>query len=211
MPIQTEFSILTVTPSNRQAHGPLVHDFFRLRKKVFVDELKWPLKVIDGDSEIDQFDRPSTVYHLLLDAEGRVRGGVRLLVADGTHMMSTVFQSQWEDQWFETPPVGPTVFESSRSCLDEELRGSKAGGPLYSMLLQAIAIYIKAHQATEFIFVVDRASFDRIQKTFPVRALAPGHVVHGEEILPAAISARPRVAATQEVAAAKNEPVAVSP
>lgn len=50
----------------------------RYRHNVFVEQLGWGLQTQDG-TELDQFDRPDTVYVVAQDDEGHIFGCARLL------------------------------------------------------------------------------------------------------------------------------------
>lgn len=56
-------------------HGAAFHEYLRLRKAFFVDELGWEIPHND-DVEMDQYDNPCAHYSLVL-RRGRVIGGAR--------------------------------------------------------------------------------------------------------------------------------------
>jgi N-acyl-L-homoserine lactone synthetase len=58
-------------------HGPAFHDYLRLRKSFFVDELGWDIPHND-EVEMDQYDNPCSFYSLVLK-RGRVIGGARAM------------------------------------------------------------------------------------------------------------------------------------
>jgi N-acyl-L-homoserine lactone synthetase len=58
-------------------HGPAFHEYLRLRKRFFVDELGWDIPHND-DVEMDQYDNPCAHYSLVL-RNGRVVGGARIM------------------------------------------------------------------------------------------------------------------------------------
>ena len=60
-------------------HGSAFHEYLRLRKSFFVDELHWDIPHND-DVEMDQYDNPCAHYSLVL-RNGRVVGGARSRVA----------------------------------------------------------------------------------------------------------------------------------
>lgn len=67
----------------------LAQELFAFRKKLFVDELGWDLKV-DGDSERDQFDTPDAVHCALL-RDRQVIGSFRAVRCDRPYLASAVF------------------------------------------------------------------------------------------------------------------------
>lgn len=58
-------------------YATLLRQFFRLRKRVFVDTLDWELDVFD-EMEIDQYDQETAEYILQVQ-DGKCIGGARLL------------------------------------------------------------------------------------------------------------------------------------
>lgn len=94
---------------------PALRDaMYRLRHKLFVEELKWKLTSQDG-MEFDQFDRDDTIYILYLD-EGEILACFRLLPTTKPHLLSDVFHSIAEGY----TPSGPHIWELSRYCFNNE-------------------------------------------------------------------------------------------
>lgn len=58
-------------------HGAAFHEYLRLRKTFFVDELDWDIPH-DDEVEMDQYDNPCAHYSLVLQF-GRVVGGARVM------------------------------------------------------------------------------------------------------------------------------------
>jgi acyl homoserine lactone synthase len=63
-------------------HGSAFHEYLRLRKSFFVDELHWDIPHND-DVEMDQYDNPCAHYSLVL-RNGRVVGGARIMPTTST-------------------------------------------------------------------------------------------------------------------------------
>jgi acyl homoserine lactone synthase len=88
----------------------------RLRARVFAERLAWSVKVENG-WEVDQFDKLDPLYLISEDADGRIRGTVRLLPTTGPNMLSDVFSQL-------LPPNqsvrSPRIWESSRFSVDHE-------------------------------------------------------------------------------------------
>ncbi|HRO10825.1 acyl-homoserine-lactone synthase [Amaricoccus sp.] len=63
-------------------HGSAFHEYLRLRKRFFVDELNWDIPHND-DVEMDQYDNPCAHYSLVL-RNGRVVGGARIMPTTST-------------------------------------------------------------------------------------------------------------------------------
>lgn len=63
-------------------HGTAFHEYLRLRKTFFVDELGWDIPHND-DVEMDQYDNPCAHYSLVL-RKGKVIGGARSMPTTST-------------------------------------------------------------------------------------------------------------------------------
>jgi N-acyl-L-homoserine lactone synthetase len=95
---------------HRSDNSDLFAQMFRHRKAVFCDQKKWDVKIVDGEFEIDEFDREDTAYLMSLDQDGRLVGSVRLLTTLNEHMLSGPFKPMFPDIGF----VSPTTWEASR-------------------------------------------------------------------------------------------------
>ncbi len=105
--------IKLVYGDTREEHPELIDAMHRLRKQVFHDRLRWDVPV-QGDWEIDHFDRENPLYILSIDNYGQLQGSLRLLPTVGPNMLRDVFA----DITSECGPVeNPFVWESSRFCI----------------------------------------------------------------------------------------------
>lgn len=100
-----------VTTENRDAYRRELAEMHAQRKRVFIDQLEWPLKC-DGDLEFDQFDGRDPIYLLHLDMAGSLRASARLLRTDQPHLLSEVFPHLCE----EGVPSGASIWEATRFC-----------------------------------------------------------------------------------------------
>ena len=108
--------------ANRDQHTEELSEMFRLRKKVFHDFLKWDVQV-EGDWEIDDYDRANPVYVLSYSPNGRLRGALRLLPTLGPNMLDDTFPILLDGN----PEVrSASVWESSRFCIDPEISQDRA-------------------------------------------------------------------------------------
>ncbi|MFN3889423.1 MAG: acyl-homoserine-lactone synthase [Beijerinckiaceae bacterium] len=108
-----------ITPENRDDNKILLQDVFRLRKKVFADQLKWEVPV-KGDLEFDLYDDLDCVYLATqCPTTGRVSGALRLMPTTGPHLMRDVFA-----HWFDDPIVleSSTIWEVTRFCIDPDFQ-----------------------------------------------------------------------------------------
>jgi acyl homoserine lactone synthase len=98
-------------------HGSELDQMFRLRKRVFADRLKWEVGTY-GHYEIDSYDMQKPLYVLAMDEAGRnVLGSLRLLPTTGPNMLADTFYELLPDG---RPYRSPTVWESSRYCVDTD-------------------------------------------------------------------------------------------
>ena len=107
--------ILYVEMSDRNSHRHLIEQYFRLRKRVFCDELKW-VDPVSEDMEYDDFDFMYNIYILHVDdCTGEVTGGVRLMPTTGPTLMHTV----WADMLPDRDDFrSPAIWEATRFCAD---------------------------------------------------------------------------------------------
>lgn len=80
------------------------------RHQVFVERLGWQLQTRDG-VELDEFDRPDTVYVIAQDDDGDIIGFARLLPTTRPYLLADVFPQLLNGL---PPPRSPDVWELSR-------------------------------------------------------------------------------------------------
>jgi N-acyl-L-homoserine lactone synthetase len=78
---------------------------FRQRKTVFYDQKKWDVGIVDGQFEIDEYDRDDTVYLMATDNFGELVGSVRLISTAMPHMMSGPFRKMFPEIGFRSPII----------------------------------------------------------------------------------------------------------
>ncbi len=88
-----------------------LEEMFQQRRTMFVERLRWPLRVDERGRERDEFDTQDAVYLLDRDREsGRLLGSLRLLRTDRPHLLSVHFPHLCEG----VLPCGEDVLEVSR-------------------------------------------------------------------------------------------------
>ncbi len=102
----------------REERPELFAEMFRQRKKVFIDQKKWDIKAVDGEFEIDEFDRDDAVYICSLLPDGSLAGSIRFLNTTTEHMASTVFQQMFPGLVVRSP----TIWEATRFAVPEDRR-----------------------------------------------------------------------------------------
>lgn len=122
--------IHVVTPENEQFYQNDMDQAYRLRHKVFVEELGWEnLRKPDG-REIDQFDTKYAVNMLYIEGE-KVLGYQRLLPSTRPHLLSEIMPELCEVE----RPVGAHIWEISRHCVAP---GHRAGGRFANPVANAL-------------------------------------------------------------------------
>jgi acyl homoserine lactone synthase len=91
---------------------------FRLRKKVFHDQLGWDVKIC-GNMEFDEYDNDNAQYLVWCSPDReKLYGLIRLLPTTAPTLLYDVFG---ETHNYAPELIGNDIFEGTRMCLDEEL------------------------------------------------------------------------------------------
>ena len=123
-----------VTASNQHLYQNEMEQAYRLRHRVFVDEMKWTDLAKPDGREIDQFDDEYAVHMLYID-DGKVLGYQRMLPSTRPHLLSDVMPQLCEDE----RPVGPHIWEWTRYCVEPGHRErGRALSPVANALLSGI-------------------------------------------------------------------------
>lgn len=140
-----------ITSQNAKQHNRLLSEMFRLRHRIFKEQLGWPVEGVNGE-ERDQFDRPDTAYLIVSDKTNRVIGAWRLLPTTRPYMASSVFRQLFGDI---EPPSAPGIWECSRFVVDPpERHASTTGIDLATAsLLVGITEFAVAYNVREIISV----------------------------------------------------------
>ncbi len=103
-------------------HQPLWEAVYRLRHKIFVEEMGWEeIRRPDG-LEIDQFDHDEAI-HMLCMRHGELAGYQRMLPTTRSHLLSDVLPDLCEGE----RPFGPNVFELTRYAVAAPYRDGRRG------------------------------------------------------------------------------------
>ncbi|TGQ28079.1 acyl-homoserine-lactone synthase [Mesorhizobium sp. M00.F.Ca.ET.216.01.1.1] len=110
--------ITVIQPHHYRQHRGLLDQMFRLRKRVFFDQLDWEVPV-HGDWERDAYDDFGPAY--LVWTDGRYKalyGAIRLLPTTGPTLLYDVFRRTFPEQ---IDLAAPGIWEGTRMCIDEAL------------------------------------------------------------------------------------------
>lgn len=108
-------------------HGSAFHDFLRLRKRFFVDEMGWNIAT-DGMVEMDQYDTPLAWYSLVVH-DDRVIAGARCQPTDAswgiyTSMLEDAARGLLDDipaDLFDPALKGLAYWEGTRLVISDEV------------------------------------------------------------------------------------------
>lgn len=101
-----------------QDHQPLLAQMYRLRARVFSEELGWEVSTSDGQ-EKDYYDSCNPVYLIWSDRTRRkLYGSLRLLPTTGPTLLYDVFRSTFPD---DLNLSAPGIWEGSRLCVNADL------------------------------------------------------------------------------------------
>jgi len=157
----------------------------RYRHQVFVERLGWQLPTSDG-AELDQFDRPDTIYVVAQESDGRIVGCARLLPTTRPYLLAEVFPQLLNGLPL---PRSPDVWELSRfSATDLTGQLPTARGqfssPVAVRLLQASIACAASHGARRLITVSPIGVERLLQKArFHAYRAGPPVVVDGHPII----------------------------
>lgn len=156
----------------------------RYRHKVFVETLGWDLTVRNGE-ELDQFDRPDTLYVLSKDEEGNVNGCARLLPTSQSYLLGDVFPQLMNGQ---PVPCSDDVWELSRfAAVDFNSRTTSALSQFSSevavRLLQD-SIAFAAEQGAKRLITVSPIGIERLLRRagFHAHRAGPPMIIDGHPI-----------------------------
>lgn len=162
----------------------------RYRYQLFVETLGWNLDV-KNKLELDQFDRPDTLYVIAKDTDDQIVGTARLLPTTQSYLLSEVFPELLNGQ---EPPHSPDVWELSRFAAHDfrgvqphsagELR--QVSSDLTVALLNA-AIDAARERGAKRLITVSPLAVERLLRQLDVRTSRAGRpvVVDGHRLFAA--------------------------
>ncbi len=121
-----------------ERYRSLIDQSFRLRKRVFHDQLGWAVE-IQGDRERDAYDMQRPAYLMWCNERAdRLYGTLRLMPTTGPTLLYDVFR----DTFPNADLMAPGIYEGTRMCIDEEVLAkdfpSLDPGHAFCMLLLAL-------------------------------------------------------------------------
>jgi acyl homoserine lactone synthase len=179
-----------ITGTSRGLSPDLMLGLARFRHQVFIELLGWQLETRDDDLELDQFDRPDTVYVIARDDCGAVAGSARLLPTVRPYLLGEVFPQLLHGQ---TVPSSPAIWELSRfAAVDFAATKTSAlsqfSSPIAVGLLRA-ALRVAAAHGAERLITVSPLGIERLLRRagFCAHRAAPPCIVDGHPLFAALI------------------------
>ncbi|KQO88547.1 acyl-homoserine-lactone synthase [Methylorubrum extorquens] len=173
--------IHVVTAENMQDYADALDQAFRLRHRVFVEELGWSNLARPDRREIDEFDDEHAIHLLALDETESVIGYSRLLPTTRPYLLPMVLPQLCEG----AAPSGAHIVEWGRICVAECARTSgRRLNPTALALMTAIVEWGLPRGITSFISEMPTSWILRLLQLH-LRAMPLGlpHEIEGEEIV----------------------------
>lgn len=157
----------------------------RFRYQVFVEMLGWQLQTPGDGLELDEFDRPDTVYVIARDESGEVTGSARLLPTTRPYLLGEVFPHLLHGQ---PAPATNVIWELSRFAAvdfsaDKTSALSQFASPVAVGLLRA-AMRCAAEFGAARLITVSPLGIERLLRRYGFRAhrVAPPVIVDGHPL-----------------------------
>lgn len=143
--------------SDLHRHGRSFYEFLELRKKTFVDQLKWDVPHND-QVEMDQYDTP-VAHYSLVRREGRVVGGARIMATTavwGTHtyMLRDAYSGKLANIPADIMSVeiaSPKVWECTRLVIADDLNTAAERAECMRLIVDGLVETSRAFGAEELI------------------------------------------------------------
>ena len=138
-------------------HGAAFHDYLRLRKRFFVDELAWEIPHND-DVEMDQYDNPCA-YYSLVTRWGKVLGGARIMPTSATWGRHTYMLRDALRGWIDDIPADlmpadvatDEVWECTRLVISSCLTTQAERAECLSLIVEGLVSIAQAQGGTELV------------------------------------------------------------
>ncbi len=169
-----------VTQENEHYFHNEMNQAYRLRHKVFVDEMGWESLGRPDGRQIDKFDTKHAVHMLYIEG-GEVLGYQRLLPSTRPHLLSEIMPELCEVE----RPEGAHVWEISRHCVAP---GHRAGGrfvnPIANALETALVEWGLECGISKFIIAIEpMAILPLIQLHFQPMPLGLPQTINGTDVI----------------------------
>lgn len=130
---------LLIEPRHHARFAKVLEQVFRLRRKVFAEQLGWALPGTEGGLEVDAFDHGPSIYLVVLDEADQVAATVRLTPSAEPNVSRDVLGPLMG----LVLPSGPHIVEMSRLCADPGLSREARGAAMADLRLSTAALFLK--------------------------------------------------------------------
>ena len=154
---------------HREAFSDLVDQLYRLRRRVFVERLKWALPEGDGVREIDQFDSADCLHLVVVDDRGRVRATSRVTPSLSPNVTCDLLAAEMGVSF----PRGPDIAEVSRLCVDPELDEAGRQAALLDLRISQVELFDRQGWKRTIGVAYDRTLQVWIRSGMTVEILGP--------------------------------------
>jgi acyl homoserine lactone synthase len=143
---------MTIQPHEIADNSVLMTQMFKLRKRVFHDQLGWDVPVV-GELEVDAYDGQNASYLIWCsDDRKTLYAMVRLMPTDGPTLLHDVFGPT---HGHSAALIGASVWEGTRMCVDEAALNRDMpdmnAGEAFRLLLLALCEVSLAHGITRLV------------------------------------------------------------
>jgi acyl-homoserine lactone synthase len=169
-----------VTAENEQLYRDEMEQAYRLRHRVFAEEMGFHELAKPDGREVDQFDTKHAV-HMLYTERGQVLGYQRLLPSTRPHLLSDVMPELCEVE----RPVGAHIWEWSRFCVERSKREKgRAVCPITNNLLSAAVEWGLECGISKLIIEINPTWVLRmVQLHFQPMPLGLPRKIHGRDVI----------------------------
>ncbi|MDF0594676.1 acyl-homoserine-lactone synthase [Psychromarinibacter halotolerans] len=148
---------ITFDLSTMHEHGSAFFDYLGLRKRFFVDILKWDIPHNDK-FEMDQYDNPTAWYSLCIH-EGEVIGGTRVMPTTArwgkhSYMLKDAREGVLDSIPHDAMPsdiISPYVWEMTRLVISPDLRRAEDRARCLQHVGQGLYDIAEAQNVSEYM------------------------------------------------------------
>lgn len=156
----------------------------KYRHKVFIQELGWSLPTTD-DLELDEFDRPDTLYIVAIDHRNEVVGCGRLLPTSGSYLLGDVFPSLMGGAPL---PCADHIWELSRFAISVSRNEAFSAEDAWNCTCRLMAEIIRfaIYQGADRLIAFSVLGNERLLRRMGVNVhrAAPPQIIEGKPTLP---------------------------
>lgn len=148
-----------VTAENEFHYREEMEQAYRLRHRVFVDEMGWTDLAKPDGREIDQFDNKHAV-HMLYIEYGKVYAYQRMLPSTRPHLLSEIMPELCDGE----RPVGTHIWELTRHCVDRGHRekSGRLASPAANFILSGMVEWGLENGVSTVIAEIEPATLLRL-------------------------------------------------